>query len=146
MKRQPTLALLLALPLVAAADSSAYQDGVLTKVRTTVVDNACSASTQSDAATYGNTARRTIDASARCSDIRGAVYTVQVGDTAYELTPDHSRVARATSYLPLSATLLKQSSLANHMPPTPVKIRRDDDGFLVLVGKRESHYRIFVAH
>jgi hypothetical protein len=145
MKRRPALALLLALPLVAAADSPAYQDGVLTKVRTTVVDNACSSSTQSDAATYGNTARRTIDASARCSDIRGAVYTVQVGDTAYELTPDHSRVARATSYLPLSATLLKQSSLANHMPPTPVKIRRDDDGFLVLVGKRESHYRIFVS-
>ena len=145
MKRRPALALLLALPLVAAADSPAYQDGVLTKVRTTVVDNACSTSTQSDAATYGNTARRTLDASARCSDIRGAVYTVQVGDTAYELTPDHSRVARATSYLPLSATLLKQSSLANHMPPTPVKIRRDDDGFLVLVGKRESHYRIFVS-
>ena len=145
MKRRPALALLLALPLVAAADSPAYQDGVLTKVRTTVVDNACSSSTQSDAATYGNTARRTLDASARCSDIRGAVYTVQVGDTAYELTPDHSRVARATSYLPLSATLLKQSSLANHMPPTPVKIRRDDDGFLVLVGKRESHYRIFVS-
>jgi hypothetical protein len=145
MKRRPTLALLLALPLAAAADSPAWQDGVLTKVRTTVVDNACSTSTQSDAATYGNTARRTLDASARCSDIRGAVYTVQVGDTAYELTPDHSRVARVTSYLPLSATLLKQSSLANHMPGTPVKFRRDDDGFLVLVGKRESHYRIFVS-
>ena len=145
MKRQLALALLLALPLVAAAESPAYQDGVLTKVRTTVVDNACSSSTQSDAATYGNTARRTLDASARCSDIRGAVYTVQVGDTAYELTPDHSRVARATSYLPLSATLLKQSSLANHMPGTAVKFRRDDDGFLVLVGKRESHYRIFVS-
>jgi hypothetical protein len=145
MKRQPALALLLALPLVAAAESPAYQDGVLTKVRSTVVDNACSSSTQSDAATYGNTARRTLDASARCSDIRGAVYTVQVGATAYELTPDHSRVARATSYLPLSATLLKQSSLANHMPGTAVKFRRDDDGFLVLVGKRESHYRIFVS-
>ena len=146
MKRQLALALLLALPLVAAAESPAYQDGVLTKVRTTVVDNACSTSTQSDAATYGNTARRTLDASARCSDIRGAVYTVQVGDTAYELTPDHSRVARATSYLPLSATLLKQSSLANHMPGTAVKFRRDDDGFLVLVGKRESHYRAFTTH
>jgi hypothetical protein len=146
MKRRPTLALLLALPLAAAADSPAWQDGVLTKVRTTVVDNACSTSTQSDAATYGNTARRTIDASARCSDIRGAVYTVQVGDIVYELTPGHSRVARATSYLPLSATLLKQSSLANHMPPTPVKIRRDDDGFVVLVGKRESHYRAFTTH
>jgi hypothetical protein len=145
MKRQLALALLLALPLAAAADSPAWQDGVLTKVRTTVVDNACSSSTQSDAATYGNTSRRTLDASARCSDIRGAVYTVQVGDTAYELTPDHSRVARVTSYLPLSATLLKQSSLANHMPGTPVKFRRDDDGFLVLVGKRESHYRIFVS-
>jgi hypothetical protein len=140
------LFLFIPLPLAAAAGSPAWQDGVLTKVRTTIVDNACSSSTQSDAATYGNTARRTIDASARCSDIRGAVYTVQVGDTAYELTPDHSRVARATSYLPLSATLLKQSSLANHMPGTPVKLRRDDDGFLVLVGKRESHYRIFVAH
>jgi hypothetical protein len=145
MKRQLALALLLALPLAAAADSPAWQDGVLTKVRTTVVDNACSSSTQSDAATYGNTSRRTLDASARCSDIRGAVYTVQVGDTAYELTPDHSRVARVTSYLPLSATLLKQSTLANHMPGTPVKFRRDDDGFLVLVGKRESHYRIFVS-
>ncbi len=147
MKRQPALALLLlAFPLAAAADSSAYQDGILTKVRTTVVDNACSAATQSDAATYGNTARRTIDASARCSDIRGAVYTVTVAGTEYELTPDHSRVARASAYLPLSATILRQSSLANHMPGTPMKLRRDEDGFLVLVGKRESHYRAFVAH
>jgi hypothetical protein len=132
--------------LSAAANPSVYQDGVLTKVRTTVVDNACSNSTQSDAATYGNTARRTLDASARCSDIRGAVYTVQVGGTEYELTPDHSRVARASSYLPLSATLLKQSSLANHMPGTPVKLRADEDGFLVRVGKRETHYRTFVPH
>ena len=133
------------LTVVAAADSPAYQDGILTKSRTTVVDNACSTSTQSDAATYGNTARRTIDASARCSDIRGAVYTVEVAGTEYELTPDHSRVARASAYLPLSATILKQSSLANHMPGTAVRLRRDDDGFLVLVGKRESHYHNFIA-
>jgi hypothetical protein len=148
MKR-PLASLLftLALPLTlaAAADPPAYQDGVLTKIRTTVVGNSCSTSTQSDAATYGNTARRTIDASARCSDIRGAVYTVQVGGADYELTPDHSRIARASSYLPLSATLLKQSSLANHLPGTAVKLRRDGDGFLVQVGKRESHYRIFAA-
>jgi hypothetical protein len=149
MKRWSALILFLSplpLTLVAAADSSAYQDGILTKVRTTVVDNACSTSTQSDAATYGNTARRTIDASARCSDIRGAVYTVAVASTEYDLTPDHSRVARASAYLPLSATILKQSSLANHMPGTAVRLRRDDDGFFVLVGKRESHYRLFVAH
>jgi hypothetical protein len=44
----------------------------------------------------------------------------------------------------LSAAFLKQSSLANHLPGTAVKLRRDDDGgFLVQVGKRESHYRIF---
>jgi|UPI0003626D43 hypothetical protein len=149
MKRWSALILfLLSVPLAlaAAADSPAYQDGILTKVRTTVVDNACSTSTQSDAATYGNTARRTIDASARCSDIRGTIYTVAVAGTEYELTPDHSRVARASAYLPLSATILKQSSLANHMPGTAVRLRRDDDGFLVLVGKRESHYRVFVAH
>jgi hypothetical protein len=139
------LVLLLPLALSAAASEPAYQDGVLTKVRTTVTDNACSTSTQSDAATYGNTARRTLDASARCSDIRGTVYTVRVGDTEYELTPDHSRVARASSYLPLSATLLKQSSLANHMPGTAVQLRPDDDGFLVRIGKRESHYRSFTA-
>jgi hypothetical protein len=140
------LFLFIPLALSAAASEPVYQDGVLTKVRTTVVDNACSSSTQSDAATYGNTARRTIDASARCSDIRGAVYTVKVGETEYQLTPDHSRVARASSYLPLSATLLKQSSLANHMPGTAVQLRPDDDGFLVRVGKRESRYRVFVAH
>jgi hypothetical protein len=140
------LVLFIPLTIFAAANPPAYQDGVLTKVRTTVVDNACSNSTQSDAATYGNTARRTLDASARCSDIRGAVYTVQVGDTEYELTPDHSRIARASSHLPLSAALLKQSSLANHMPGTTVKLRADDDGFLVRVGKRETHYRSFVAH
>ena len=147
MMRRTATFFLVTLPVTAwaAADSPAYQDGVLTKVRTTVVDNACSSSTQSDAATYGNTARRTLDASARCSDIRGAVYTVQVGNTEYELTPDHSRVARASSYLPLSATLLKQSSLANHMPGTPVQLRADDDGFLVRVGKRESHYRAFAS-
>jgi hypothetical protein len=146
MKRPPAFAfLLLAVPLTAAADSQAYQDGVLTKVRTTVVGNSCSTSTQSDASTYGNTARRTVDASARCSDIRGAVYTIEVAGTEYELTPDHSRVARASAYLPLSAVILRQSSLANHMPGTQVKFRRDDDGFLVLVGKRESHYHAFVA-
>ncbi len=75
MKRWSALILFvfpMPLTVVAAADSPAYQDGILTKVRTTVVDNACSTSTQSDAATYGNTARRTIDASARCSDIRGS--------------------------------------------------------------------------
>jgi hypothetical protein len=145
--RSALILFMLSVPLVSSAadNSPAYQDGVLTKVRTTVVDNACSNSTQSDAATYGNTARRTIDASARCSDIRGAVYTVQVGATEYELTPDHSRVARASSYLPLSAALLKQSSLANHMPGTAVLLRPDDDGFLVRVGKRESHYRAFVS-
>jgi hypothetical protein len=150
MKRPPAsllFALCLPLTLAAAKDPPAYQDGILTKIRTTVVGNSCSSSTQSDAATYGNTARRTLDASARCSDIHGAVYTVQVGDTEYELTPDHSRIAKASSYLPLSATLLKQSSLANHLPGTAVKLRRDDDGgFLVQVGKRVSHYRIFVAH
>jgi hypothetical protein len=149
MKRLSTrLVFALAMPLsaTAAANPVVYQDGVLTKVRTTVVDNACSSSTQSDAATYRNTARRTFDASARCSDVHGAVYTVQVGGTEYELTPDHSRAARASAYLPLSATFLKQSSLANHQPGTAVKLRANEDGFLVLVGKRESHYRSFVAH
>lgn len=147
MKRQPAIfALLLAMPLtLAASDPAAYQDGVLTRVRTIVVGNSCSSSTQTDAATYGNTARRTLDASARCSDIRGAVYTVQVGGTEYELTPDHSRVARASSYLPLSATFLKQSSLANHMAGTPIKLRSEGDAFFVLVGKRESQYRVFTA-
>jgi hypothetical protein len=42
--------------------------------------------------------------------------------------------------------VLKQSILANHLPGTAVKLRRDDDGFLVAVGKRESRYRTFVAH
>jgi hypothetical protein len=149
MKRPLTsLLVLLSIPLTlaAATDSAVYQDGVLTKIRTTVVGNSCTASTQTDASTYGNTARRTLDASARCSDIHGVIYTLQVGDTEYELTPDHSRAARASAYLPLSATFLKQSSLANHLPGTPVKFRRYEDGFLVQVGKRESHYRIFVAH
>jgi hypothetical protein len=149
MKRPPaSLLFVLSLPpaLAAATNPAAYQDGVLTKIRTTVVGNSCSNTTQSDAATYGNTARRTLDASARCSDIHGAVYTVQVGGSEYELTPDHSRAARASAYLPLSAAFLKQSSLANHLPGTAVKLRRDDDGFFVQVGKRESHYRIFATH
>jgi hypothetical protein len=143
-----SLVFALAIPLSAAAatHTAVYQDGILTKVRTTVVGNSCSSSAQSDAATYGNTARRTLDASARCSDIHGAVYTVQVGETEYELTPDHSRAARASAYLPLSATFVKPSSLANHQPGTAVRLRADEDGFVVLVGKRESHYRRFVAH
>jgi hypothetical protein len=120
-----------------------YQDGTLTKVRTTVVSNACSSSTQSDAATYGNTARRTLDASARCSDIQGALYTVQVGRTQYELTPDHSRVARVSAHLPLSGAFLHQSSLANHQPGTAVKLRSEGDTFFVLVDKHESQYRLF---
>src|ERR1700761_1442152 len=148
MKRslaRPVFALAIPLSATAAPHPAVYQDGVLTKVRTTVVGNSCSASTQSDASTYGNTARRTLDASARCSDIRGAVYTIEAAGTEYELTPDHSRVARVSAYLPLSAVILRQSSLANHMPGTQVKFRRDNDGFLVLVGKRESHYHAFVA-
>jgi hypothetical protein len=32
------------------------------------------------------------------------------------------------------------------MPGTAVKLRADDDGFLVRVGNRETHYRSFVAH
>ena len=134
------------LALCAAATDKSYQDGILTKIRTTVVGNSCSSSTQSDAATYGNTARHTLDASARCSDIRGAVYTVQVGSTQYELTPDHSPVARASSYLPLSATFLHQSSLANHMPGTAVKLRTEGDAVFVRIGKHESQYRVFTAH
>ena len=149
MKRQPAIfALLFAMPLTlaGASDPAVYQDGVLAQTRTVVVGNSCSTSTQTDAAAYGNTARRTLDASARCSDIRGAVYTVKVGSMDYELTPDHSRVARASSYLPLSAAFLKQSSLANHMAGTPVKLRSEGDAFFVLVGKRESQYRSFAAH
>jgi hypothetical protein len=147
--RKSSCALMLGLlPSVAlaASDTPAYQDGVLTKVRTTVVGNSCSSSTQTDAATYGNTARRTLDASARCSDIRGAIYTVQVDGAEYDLVPDHSRVAKASAYLPLSAAILKQSSMANHMAGTPIKLRRREDGFDVLVGKRESHYRLFASH
>jgi hypothetical protein len=132
-----------ALTLSAAAPAPIYQDGILTKIRTTVPSNACSSSTQSDAATYGNTARRTFDASARCSDIQGAIYTVQVGAREYELTPDHSRVARVSAQLPLSATFLRQSSLANHQPGTAVKLRSEDNTYFVLVGKHESQYHLF---
>jgi hypothetical protein len=32
------------------------------------------------------------------------------------------------------------------MPGTPMKLRRDEDGFLVPVGTRESRYHAFVAH
>lgn len=148
MMRRTATFFLVTLPLTmwAATDSPVYQDGVLIKVRTTVVGNSCSTATQSDAATYGNTARRTLDASARCSDIRGAVYTVQVGSTEYELTPDHSRIARVSSYLPLSATVLHQSSLANHLPGTAVQLRNDGNAVFVRVGKHESEYRVFAAH
>jgi hypothetical protein len=146
MRRITTLLLVTApLTMWAATDTPAYQDGILTKVRTTVAGNACSTSTQSDAATYGNTARRTLDASARCSDIRGAVYTIRVGNNEYELIPDHSRVARASSYLPLSATFLHQSSLANHLPGTAVKLRTEGDAVFVRLGNHESQYRIFSA-
>jgi hypothetical protein len=133
------------LTLSAAAQGADYSDGVLTKIRTTVVGNSCSSATQADASTYGNTARRTMDGSARCSDIRGAVYTVLVGETEYELTPDHSLAAKASAYLPLSAAFLKQSSLANHLPGTAVKFRNDADDISVLVGKRETHYHVFAA-
>jgi hypothetical protein len=54
MKRWSALILFvfpMPLALVAAADAPAYQDGILTKIRTAVVENACSTSTQSDAAT-----------------------------------------------------------------------------------------------
>jgi hypothetical protein len=71
---------------------------------------------------------------------------VQVGGSEYELTPDHSRVARASSYLPLSATFLHQSSLANHMPGTAIKLRTEGDAIFVRVGKHESQYRIFTTH
>ena len=132
-----------ALRLLAASPAPIYQDGILIKVRTTVVGNACSSSTQTNAATYGNTARSTFDASARCSDIQGAIYTVQVGTKEYELTPDHSRMARASAHLPLSGAFLRQSSLANHQPGTPVKLRSEDSTFFVIVDKHESQYRLY---
>jgi hypothetical protein len=135
-----------ALRPLAASPAPVYQDGILTKVRTTVFSNACSSSTQSDAATYGNTARRTLDASARCSDIQGAIYTVQVGMKEYELTPDHSRAARVSAHLPLSGAFLRQSSLANHQPGTVVKLRSEDSTFFVRVDKHESQYRLFTRH
>jgi hypothetical protein len=135
-----------ALRLLAAGPAPVYQDGILTKVRSTVVSNACSSSTQSDAATYGNTARRTFDASARCSDIQGAIYTVQVGTKEYELTPDHSRAARVSAHLPLSGAFLRQSSLANHQPGTPVELRSEDDTFFVRLDRHESQYCVFKPH
>jgi hypothetical protein len=135
-----------ALRLLAASRAPVYQDGVVIKVRTTVVSNACSSSTQSDAATYGNTARRTFDASARCSDIQGAIYTVQVGTKEYELTPDHSRAARVSAHLPLSGAFLRQSSLANHQPGTPVELRSEENTFFVRVDRHESQYRVFNPH
>ena len=135
-----------ALRLLAASPAPVYQDGILTKVRSTVVSNACSSSTQSDASTYGNTARRTIDVSARCSDIQGAIYTVQVGTKEYELTPDHSRAARVSAHLPLSGAFLRQSSLANHQPGTPVELRSEDNTFFIRVDKHESQYRLFTPH
>jgi hypothetical protein len=134
------------LRLLGRSPAPVYQDGILTKVRSTVVSNACSSSTQSDAATYGNTARRTFDASARCSDIEGAIYTVQVGKKEYELTPDHSRAARVSAHLPLSSTFLRQSSLANHQPGTVVELRSEDDTFFVRVDRHESQYRLFKPH
>jgi hypothetical protein len=135
-----------ALRLLAAGPAPVFQDGILTKVRSTVVSNACSSSTQSDAATYGNTARRTFDASARCSDIQGAIYTVQVGTKEYELTPDHSRAARVSAHLPLSGAFLRQSSLANHQPGTPVELRSEENTFFVRVDRHESQYRVFNPH
>jgi hypothetical protein len=131
---------------LAAGPAPVYQDGILTKVRSTVVSNACSSSTHSDAATYGNTARRKFDASARCSDIQGAIYTVQVGTKEYELTPDHSRAARVSAHLPLSGAFLRQSSLANHQPGTPVELRSEDDTFFVRLDRHESQYCVFKPH
>ena len=134
-------------PLVAAADSPAYQDGILTKVRTTVVDNCL---LHFDAI---GRLLPTATPHAAPSMPQPAALT-----SAAQSTPSRWQ-AQNTSSLPttpasrehphtfLSARLiLKQSSLANHMPGTAVKLRRDDEGFLVLVGKRESHYRVFVAH
>ncbi len=135
-----------ALTAFAATNATGYQDGVLTKVRTIVVSNSCSKATQSNAATYGNTAQSTAEGSARCYDIKGAIYTVRVGDTEYELSPDRSVVARATAFLPLSAAFVKRSSLADHLPGTAVKLRSDANGIFVLVDNRETRYSVFDAH
>lgn len=147
MKRYVT-GMVFFVPLVLSAETGAagYQDGILTKVRTIVVSNACSHSTESDAAAYGNTARGNVAGSASCYDIKGAVYTVRVGDAEYELSPDRSVVARATAFLPGSAAFVKRSSLANHLPGTPVKLRTDAHGIFVLVDQRETRYSVFDAH
>ena len=147
MKRSlAILTFLVPLTGFAASDAASYQDGVLTKVRTIVVSNSCSKATQGEAATYGNTARSTTEGSARCYDIKGAIYTVRVGDAEYELSPDRSVVARATAFLPLSAAFVKRSSLADHLPGTAVKLRSDASGIFVLVDKRETRYSVFDAH
>lgn len=142
------LILLLPVTLLAETPASitgAYQDGTLTKVRTIVTANACSGSRTNDAAAYGNTARRNIVGSANCYDMKGTIYTVAVGGKEYDLSPARSLGARATAWLPLSSAFVKESSMANHLPGTPVKIRADDDGIFVLVGKRETRYQVFDA-
>jgi hypothetical protein len=99
---------------------------------------------ETTANTYGNTMDATTTASGRCSDVRRFIYTVQVGDTKYDLTPEHSvGASTAAAISPVGLLLIHASSLHNRLPGTPVRLRSDDSGIHVLVGKRETRYAVF---
>jgi hypothetical protein len=110
-----------------------YQDGVLRAFHVITTGSRCSGSGDTRATYYGNNAQATTDTSVRCRDIQRAVYTVQIGDAKYDLSPQPTFFS------------FKESSLRNHLLGTPVKIRSEGNSFFILVDQRETRYRLVGA-
>jgi hypothetical protein len=121
--------------LLGGADHAApiYQDGVLRAFHSVTIGSRCPGSDDVTATTVGDNTRGSTDTSVRCRDVQRAIYTVQVGDSTYDLAPQPGFFS------------VKSSSLANHLPGTALKIRANGSAFFVKVGDRESKYVLYAA-
>jgi hypothetical protein len=157
MKNLFALVLLIALPALAKDKTQyTYQDGVLEAVKRVVSGSTCSsngdttgtvnANTDTSGQTNG-TVKADTKTSTTCGNLYQWLYTVKTGDVVYVLTPTHSAGARVGTAVSLgwSRFFLKDSTMANQLPGTKIKLRSDPSGIYVKVGDRESLYRVVSA-
>jgi len=125
-----------------------YQDGVLVSFREESTGSHCSTTGNVDGKVDndGTVSGRTTGSS-NCSDTHRRLYTVRVGENTYVLHPYVSGgvMAGAMATGGISLLFVKDSVLANLLPGTPIKVRTDEHGFFVKVGKRESRYTVVSA-
>jgi hypothetical protein len=157
MKKLCVLALLLGLPAFAKDKSQyKYQDGVLQAVKRVVSGSSCNSNGNTTGTVDANTTpsgqtngtvNANTQASTTCGNLYQWLYTVKTGDVVYVLTPSRSTGARVGTAVSLgwSSYFLKDSTMANQLPGTQIKLRSDPSGIYVKVGERESLYRVVSA-